>query len=203
MPALSRDRILATAVAMADRDGFDALTLRKLAAELGVHVTSLYHHVPDKDAVTDGVMEVLLAEADLPLEPLPWEAWVRRFFAAMLDLAARHPGACTAFQRRPVQGVSATASFEVALAAFAKAGLDPEACYGAIKTVTFVTMGAAAERAMLAEGSEVQTELEALPEEQFPQVRSLAGVTDPESSWAFSLEALVAGLRSQVRKGRS
>ena len=66
MPPLTRERILRTAVAMADQDGLDAVTLRRIAAELGVHVTSLYNHVPTRDAVTDGIVETLLEEAGLP-----------------------------------------------------------------------------------------------------------------------------------------
>lgn len=199
MPALSRERILETAVALADRDGFEAATLRKIAAELGVHVTSLYHHVATRDAVTDGIVEVLLAESDVPLEPVAWEVWVRRFFTAVGDVAARHPGAFAALSVRPVQGAEAITTFEVALAAFAQAGLSPLDAYGAVKATALLTLGAANERALQAAGHSAETALEQLPAESFPQVRSLEHVQDPAASWAFSLETLVAGLRAQVR----
>src|ERR1700755_62011 len=122
MPALTRERILQTAVRLADRDGPDAVTLRRIAGELGVHVTSLYNHVPTRDAVTDGIVELLLDEAKLPTGPVPWDAWVRRYAAAIVGIAATHPGAFHALRQRPVQGERATASFEVALAAFTQAG---------------------------------------------------------------------------------
>jgi AcrR family transcriptional regulator len=93
MPALTRDRILRTAIRIADREGPDAVTLRRIAAELDVHVTSLYNHVPTREAVTDGIIEVLLDDAKLPTEPVPWETWVRRFFEAIMTIAATHPGA--------------------------------------------------------------------------------------------------------------
>ncbi|MCU1587063.1 MAG: transcriptional regulator, TetR family, partial [Frankiales bacterium] len=64
---LSRDRILRCALAVSDRDGLEATSLRRVAAELGVHVTSLYHHVPTKEALLDGLVEELLGSADLPL----------------------------------------------------------------------------------------------------------------------------------------
>src|SRR5512138_3624093 len=104
---------------MADRDGLDAVTLRRLAGELGVHVTSLYNHVPTRDAIVDGIVELLIAEAHLPGNPRSWEEWVREFVAAIGEVAAAHPGAFAALERRPVQGERATASFEAALAAFA------------------------------------------------------------------------------------
>ena len=78
MPPLSSDRIVATARDLADREGLDAVTLRRLATELGVHVTSLYNHVPTLDAIIDGIIELLISDADLPGSPRNWEEWVRR-----------------------------------------------------------------------------------------------------------------------------
>src|SRR6185503_11396267 len=106
---------------MADRDGFGAVTLRRIAAELGVHVTSLYNHVPTREAVTDGIVELLLDEAKLPTGPVAWDDWVRRFVDGVIGIAATHPGAFHALRQRPVQGARATASFEVALTAFTEA----------------------------------------------------------------------------------
>src|SRR3954447_7148326 len=117
MPALTRERILQAAVRLADRDGPEAVTLRRIATDLGVHVTSLYNHVPTRDAVTDGIVELLLDEAKLPTGPVEWDVWVREFIDAVVGVAATHPGAFHALQQRPVQGARATASFEVALAA--------------------------------------------------------------------------------------
>lgn len=199
MPALSRDRILGAAVALADREGFEAATLRRIAAELGVHVTSLYHHVATRDAVVDGIVETLMTEADLPLEELPWEQWVRQFVTALADAAAAHPGAFAALSDRPVQGAAALATFEVGLAAFAKAGLSPTDAYGAVKATSMVALGIATESALRSRGQEPQTALEQLPADAFPEVRKLADVNAVEPTWDFSLETLVSGLRAQIR----
>ena len=137
---------------MADRDGFGGVTLRRIAAELGVHVTSLYNHVPTRDAVTDGIIERLIEEAKLPTSPVPWEEWVRSFFTAMGTMATTHPGAFAALQRRPVQGPRAAASFEVALEAFTRAGLAPEDAYGAVKAVSLTSLAVALERGMATGG---------------------------------------------------
>jgi len=202
VPALTRERILETAAAMADREGFEAVTLRRIAGELGVHVTSLYNHVPTRDAVTDGVVELLMEEAKLPAAPVDWEEWVRCFFAAMEALAVAHPGAFTALERRPVQGPRAAASFEVALEAFTRAGLAPEDAYGAVKTVSLTSLAVALERGMATRGEMSETDIEELPPEAFPEIRRVAGVADPEAAWSFSLETLVSGLRAQVRRHR-
>lgn len=61
---LTRDKVIAKALTMIDRDGPDAFSLRKLAAELDIENMSLYNHVPNKDALLDGVAEALLSEVD-------------------------------------------------------------------------------------------------------------------------------------------
>jgi AcrR family transcriptional regulator len=204
MPALTRERILRTAVRLADRDGPDAVTLRKIANELGVHVTSLYNHVPTRDAVTDGIVELLLDEAKLPTGPIAWDSWVRQFIDAVVGIAATHPGAFHALRQRPVQGARATASFEVALAAFVTAGYTAGDAFAAVKTTSYLALMIGMERSMVARGDLHETQLEALPAESFPLVRSVAtDAGDYENVWDFSVETLVAGLRAQLTQRRS
>lgn len=201
--ALTHERIIDVAMALADEEGFEAVTLRRIASEIGVHVTSLYNHVETRDAVTDGMVERLVAEAELPLEPLGWEAWVRAFFHRISSVATAHPGAFAALQHRPVQGESASQSFEVALEAFARAGLDPAGSYAAVKTTTMTALAVGVERALEATGQMVSTDVEALPLDRFPQIRLIADVADNEGAYSFALEALVAGIRSQLRRNKA
>ena len=199
MPALTRERILQTAVRLADAEGPDAVTLRRIAGELGVHVTSLYNHVPTREAVTDGIVELLLDEAKLPTGPVTWDGWVRQFVDAIVGIAATHPGAFHALQQRPVQGARATTSFEVALAAFQGAGYEPADAFAAIKTVSYLALMIGRERSMVAMGDMPETQLDALPAESFPLVRSVAADgADHETVWAFGVETLIAGLRARL-----
>jgi AcrR family transcriptional regulator len=199
---LSSDRIVATARDVADRDGLDAVTLRRVATELGVHVTSLYNHVPTLDAIIDGIVELLVSQAELPGSVRNWEEWVREFVAAVGELAVAHPGAFAALERRPVQGERALSSFEVALAAFARAGLSPVEAYSAIKATTHVALAIGVERALAARGDTAETALDVLPADRFPYLRALEDVDDPEDAWAFSVETLVAGLHTQIRRAK-
>jgi AcrR family transcriptional regulator len=203
VPPLSSDRIVTTARDLADREGLDAVTLRRLATELGVHVTSLYNHVPTRDAIVDGIVELLISEADLPGSPRNWEEWVRAFVAALGAIAAVHPGAFTALERRPVQGERAVSSFEAALAAFERAGLSSTEAYSAVKATTYVALAIGLERALAARGEGAATAVDPLPPDRFPHVRALRDVDDPEETWAFSVETLVAGLRTQVRRAKA
>jgi AcrR family transcriptional regulator len=204
MPALlTRERIITTAIELADRDGFEAATLRRIAGELGVHVTSLYNHVPTRDAVTDGIVERLIEEADLPLQLVGWQQWVRSFVEGIGDVASRHPGAFAALQRRPVQGARAAASFEVALAAFSKAGLAPQDAYGAVKATALVALSIGAEKGLASSGVVAETQVDELPPEDFPHLHALADIWSEAAAWSFTLETLVSGLRAQIRRLKS
>jgi AcrR family transcriptional regulator len=199
--ALTRERILQTAVRLADRDGPDAVTLRKIAGELGVHVTSLYNHVPTREAVTDGIVELLLDEAKLPTTAVAWDAWIRQFVDGVVGIAASHPGAFHALRERPVQGARATASFEIALAAFARAGFPTADGFAAIKAASYLALMIGTERSMVARGELLETQLEDLPADAFPMVRSVATeAADYEYVWAFSVDTLVAGLQARLAR---
>src|SRR5688572_19229753 len=90
---LTRDRVLAGAVALADEIGVHALTLRRLAQHLGVSPMAIYHHVADKEQILDGMVDAVFTEMDLPAETDGWrDAMLQRARAARRVLA-RHPWA--------------------------------------------------------------------------------------------------------------
>ena len=60
---LTKDSVLAAAIALADEHGLDALTMRRLAEQLGVEAMSLYHHIPNKEALLNGVVDVIMTDA--------------------------------------------------------------------------------------------------------------------------------------------
>ncbi len=194
--ALSRDRILACAVRLADEAGLHAASLRGVAGTLNVHVTSLYNHVPTKDALLDGIAEELLAGAGFPVGDLRWEQWVRQFADAFARLARNHPGAFAVLLRRPVQGARAAATFEAGLAAFSRAGMDPPEAVGAVRSVALALLGCCAELAQLAAGHDQATDMTPLSREEFPELNRAAEVEDHVVVLTTLTEILVAGLAS-------
>src|SRR4051794_27224440 len=100
-PTLNRARVLEAAVELADREGIEALTVRRLAEELGVHPTSLYNHVASKDALLAGVVERLFDDADLPTQVSTWSDWIKALAAGLRATARAHPGAFLALTRVP------------------------------------------------------------------------------------------------------
>ena len=97
---LSRRRVLRAAVDIADRGGLEALTMRRLAQELGVEAMSLYHHVANKDAILDGVVDVVAGEileavdrVDAPAPEHDWQTAMRARILAAREVLLRHPWA--------------------------------------------------------------------------------------------------------------
>lgn len=90
---LNRDRVLRAAVAMADRDGLEALSMRRLGHNLGVEAMALYNHVKNKDDLLDGVTNLVLGEIELPATA-DWRADIRRHATSAHEVFSRHPWAC-------------------------------------------------------------------------------------------------------------
>ncbi len=107
MPAsqtLNRERIITAAVDLADEIGIDAFTMRRLAKALDVSPMSVYHYVPGKDEIVDGMVDLVFAEIDLPPEDLGWrEAISTRCRSARLVLG-RHPWAAPLMESRLTPG---------------------------------------------------------------------------------------------------
>ena len=81
---LTRERALREAQRLADEGGMETLTMRRLAEELGVEAMSLYHHVPNKDAILDGMVDQIFEEITLPSPALPWRVAMRERAASVL-----------------------------------------------------------------------------------------------------------------------
>ena len=91
---LSRERVLEAAIQLADEGGLESLTMRKLAAELGVEAMSLYHHVANKAEVVAGIVDRVVSEFELPSDATDWEKAVRVCAVSAHETLLRHPWAC-------------------------------------------------------------------------------------------------------------
>jgi AcrR family transcriptional regulator len=92
-PRLNRDLVLRAALELADRNGIDALTMRKLAQELGVEAMSLYHHVANKVDLLDGMIDLVFAEIDLPSREDDWKTALRARAISTHKALVKHPWA--------------------------------------------------------------------------------------------------------------
>lgn len=92
---LSRERVLASALELVDRDGLSALSMRRLGAELGVEAMALYRYAASKDALLDGLVEALYLELEERLaagdEAAGWRAEIERIARATYEVCLAHP----------------------------------------------------------------------------------------------------------------
>lgn len=193
-PQLSREKIVGAALQMADRDGLDAVSLRKIAKTLGVHVTSLYNHIPDKEAVFAEMMNALVAEANLPVGTLSWQDWVRGCAASFRALAKKHPGAFRLFQHSPAQGKQAVASLESAIAAFRADGFGLRATQCAIKTTNVAILGLVLDEMVHQQQPDSQTDLSNLSAGEFPHIHELLQAGNEIDAVDYLLDALIDGI---------
>jgi AcrR family transcriptional regulator len=91
---LTRERVVRAAVALADEGGIEALSMRKLAKDLGVEAMSLYNHVNNKDDLVDAMVDLVVREIELPADP-DWEKAIRQCAISAYDTFLRHPWACS------------------------------------------------------------------------------------------------------------
>jgi AcrR family transcriptional regulator len=133
---LSRDRVLAAAVALADAGGLESLTMRRLGEDLGVEAMSLYKHVTNKDDLVDGMVDLVFAEIELPPPGAEWRTAMRERAVSVRSALIRHPWATALMQSRTAPGPATLhhhdtvigtlrgAGFSVGLTAHAFSALD-------------------------------------------------------------------------------
>jgi AcrR family transcriptional regulator len=193
-PKLSRPAILGAAMALIDRDGAESLTMRSLAAELGVEAMSLYRHVDSKEALLEGVAEQLMGEIEPRGVSSDWAEAVRGFASSVRGLAREHPQAFTLLGMRALSSASALQPVEDLLASLRAGGFTPARAVAVYRLVASYTRGYA-----LAEIAGFALD-EGTIAERFPTVRSLARQLTSEpgrGSFRAGLETIITGLRNE------
>ena len=113
---LTRERVLRSAVALADEGGVEAVSMRRLGQELGVEAMALYRHVRNKDDLYDGIIERIVGEIERPDPAGPWKAVLREQVMAARQVMLRHPWARRVFEVRGTGGVAVIDYIESVLA---------------------------------------------------------------------------------------
>ena len=129
---LTRDRVLRAAIDLADRDGRDALSMRRLGPELGVEAMALYRHVRDKDALLDGLIDALVREIEI-VRPRPdWRAAVREQAMTARRTLLRHPWARRLLEERGTAGPATLDYIESVLALLHEGGFAVDLAHHAL-----------------------------------------------------------------------
>ena len=123
---LSRERVLETAVTLADRHGLEWLSMRKLADELGVAAMSLYYYVPNKLDLVDGMIDIVFGEIEPPSPDVDWKTAMRRRAVSTREALNRHRWAVGQMEGRSSHGPSNLRLHDAVLGCLRGAGFSLE-----------------------------------------------------------------------------
>ncbi len=118
--------MLGTAVALARREGIESLSMRKLAQELGVGAMTLYHYVPNKERLLDGMVDIVFAEIELPPTGVDWRSAMRLRALSTREVLNRHRWAVGSMESRAVPGPASLRLHDAVLGCLREAGFPVE-----------------------------------------------------------------------------
>jgi AcrR family transcriptional regulator len=204
--ALSKQRVVAEAMRLADREGVDGLSMRRLAGALGAGAMSLYHYVANKDELLDAMIDVVFEEIELPPEGTDWQAAMRRRSVSARDVLARHPWAISLMESRTTPGPANLRHREAVTACLRQAGFSIVMATHANWLLDSYVYGFALQEASVpfddaAELADMTTEvfLPQLPPDEFPYLNESAAALvaagyDPAQEFVFGLDLVLAAL---------
>jgi AcrR family transcriptional regulator len=141
-PSLTHEQIARAAIRIADAEGVQALSMRRVASELGAGTMSLYRYVDSKDDLLDLMVDTVIGESELPDKPSgDWRAELAELARRSRAIAHRHPWAVRFMLARPNLGPNAVRQIEYAMAAVDGLGLDIDGMLDMASTLTAFVVG--------------------------------------------------------------
>lgn len=202
---LTRERLLAGAIAVADAGGIGALTIRSLATELGVKPMTLYHHVESKEAILDGIIDAIFEEIALPSDGAGWRSAMRERAISARGALRRHPWATTLMDSRRNPGPATLRHHDAVIGTLRRAGFTVPMAGHAYSLLDSYIYGFAVQEAALPYDPESDPEvpetfLERFRAEDYPYLAELTAehVLQPgygyDREFEFGLDLVLDGL---------
>ena len=210
---LSAQQIVRTALELGDRDGAAAITVRRVAAELGVTPMALYRHVGGKDGLLDAIVDHVYGQVELPSRDEPdWWAGLAAIMRSARAVLLAHPAAAALVITRPETGPNALRVLDRILGLLDLAGFGPGEAVQVGQAFTRSTLSLVALEATMLPGlgpaghaeltARARREIEALPREEFPFIAAaaphLAGPYEPRRSFEVGFELLHDGITARL-----
>jgi AcrR family transcriptional regulator len=210
---LTRDRIVEAALRIMDDEGLEAVSMRRVAHELGGVAMSLYHHVGDKDQLLDGICGRVMADFEFPESTGDWVTDCREGARAWRRLMQRHPEVIELFarQRGPASTDESMRPTEYALRLFRESGLSDRDVAQAFHAFGGYIQGfVVMERGSIAGGTDAahvkaRQALAELDPDEFTALRAVAPYfadCSPDEQFEFGLDLLIKGLLAKVGRRR-
>ncbi len=215
--SLTREAIVDAALKVLDAEGLDAMTMRRVAHELDTGAASLYAYVADKDELIELVVERVIGEVELqgPPDPERWQEQVKQYARSIRAMFAAHADVARATFARIPLGQNALRGAEALVAVLKSGGLPDQVVAYAADLLPLYVGAVAYEESLFSQQDVSQEQVEryigelheyfaALPEDQFPTLKALAGPLTAgatDERFEFGLEVLVRGLEAMGKKG--
>jgi AcrR family transcriptional regulator len=205
---LSRERVLQTAIALADEHGLEAFSMRRLADRLGVAAMSLYHHVPNKDQWLDAMIDVVFSEIELPSTDDEWKTAMRKRAVSTLEALNRHRWAVGLMEGRSTHGPANLRLHDAVLGCLRAAGFSIEATVHAYSVQDAYIYGFALQETDMAPetredfAAEAQRQMDAYADvlADYPNLVEVVGGHvakagyDADAEFLFGLDLILDGL---------
>jgi AcrR family transcriptional regulator len=201
---LTKERVLQAAVGLADEIGIASMSMRKLGQTLGVEAMSLYKHVANKDAVLDGIVDIVASEIEVPIIEDDWKASMRRRAISAHEVLLRHPWATMLIVSRPNVGPAMLRYVDATIGCLREAGFSYELADRAWNAIDNHVYGFTLQKLNFPFAPEeyakvAQQFLPMIPAEQYPYLRGLSeqvidGHHDGLHDFAFGLDLILDGL---------
>jgi AcrR family transcriptional regulator len=212
-PGLTRERVLSAAIELADQEGIEAVSMRRLASELGVEAMSLYTHVRSKDDLLDGMVDALIATIPAAREPrrVGWKAALRRLVMGARAELLRHPWAPPVIESRTTAGPAVPRYFDVVIGILRDGGFSVEQAHHALHILGSRALGFTQD--LFDDSDEVDPAaaeaFAAQVGETMPYVAEMAlaathsgqlGACDDDVEFAFALDFILDGLDRLLKR---
>lgn len=216
--SLSRARILEAALRLADDEGLDALTMRRLAGDLGVAPMALYTHFRHKDELLGGLLDLLAGQVQIP-DPgaADWQGELAGLARSIRRQLLAHPAFVPLVANKDPMTPNTLRTFEAVLRLLRDRGFEGEALTHAFYPVFVYTVGFVAQEVARFPGGEpdpdqiveierqMRVQLESLPIKEFPTIVELAphlARCAQEEYFDYGLDCLMRGIAERMERGR-
>jgi TetR/AcrR family transcriptional regulator, tetracycline repressor protein len=212
-PRLSKAAVVGRAITLADAEGLDALTIRRLAQELGVTPMALYWHFRNKDELLNGLADQFWSEIDTDVdEAAPWSAQLRALLESLVQVLRAHSSASQLLVAGEKQSPAALEAIEVTLEVLRRGGFDPQHASAVARSAQWTGLMLAmsepgygpslseANRAEHQRRSRIQ--LAMLPPDRYPclveAAEPMTDCNDPDFHYRFGIDLFIRGVQAMA-----
>jgi TetR/AcrR family transcriptional regulator, tetracycline repressor protein len=210
-PRLSKAAVVGRAIALADAEGMDALTIRRLAQELGVTPMALYWHFRSKDELLNGLSDQFWSEIDTDVDDAaPWPDQLRAVLESLVQVLREHPSASQLLASGEKQSPAALEAIEVTLEVLSRGGFDPQRASAIARnglwTGLMLAMSEPGYGPSLSEGERAEQQrrnrirLAMLPPDRYPclveAAEPMTDCNDPDFHYRFGIDLFIRGVQA-------